>query len=154
MKNFLTKFLTFLVLMVSYPSFSQIDGFIGEIRIFSGNYAPKGWALCNGQAMQINFYTPLYSVIGTTYGGNGITYFNLPNLNDKIVVGSNGYNNLGVIEGSDKIELRSANIEIGKLSNNPDSTISVATYQILNIKQPSIRLNYIICIQGIYPIRD
>lgn len=54
--------------------------FIAEIRIFTGNFAPKGWALCDGQVMSISQNTALFSLLGTTYGGNGTSNFALPNL--------------------------------------------------------------------------
>jgi microcystin-dependent protein len=54
--------------------------FLSEIRIFSFNFAPKNWAICNGQVMPINTYQALFSLLGTTYGGNGQTTFALPNL--------------------------------------------------------------------------
>jgi microcystin-dependent protein len=54
--------------------------FLAEIRIFTGNFAPRGWAQCNGQVMPISQNTALFSLLGTTYGGNGKTNFALPNL--------------------------------------------------------------------------
>jgi microcystin-dependent protein len=54
--------------------------FVAEIRIFAGNFAPTGWALCNGQLMPISQNTALFSLLGTTYGGDGISNFALPNL--------------------------------------------------------------------------
>ena len=54
--------------------------FIGEVRIFAGNYAPNGWALCNGQVLPISQNTALFSLIGTYFGGNGSTTFQLPDL--------------------------------------------------------------------------
>jgi microcystin-dependent protein len=54
--------------------------FVAEIRIFTGNFAPKGWALCDGQLMPISQNTALFSLLGTTYGGNGTSNFALPNL--------------------------------------------------------------------------
>jgi microcystin-dependent protein len=54
--------------------------FLAEIRIFTGNFAPKGWALCDGQLMSISQNTALFSLLGTTYGGNGTSNFALPNL--------------------------------------------------------------------------
>jgi microcystin-dependent protein len=54
--------------------------YLAEIRIFSFNFAPKGWAQCNGQLMLINQNQALFSLLGTTYGGNGTTTFALPNL--------------------------------------------------------------------------
>lgn len=56
------------------------DPYLSEIRIFSFGFAPKGWALCNGQTLAINQYQALFSLIGTYYGGNGTTTFQLPNL--------------------------------------------------------------------------
>ncbi|HLX68300.1 MAG TPA: tail fiber protein [Verrucomicrobiae bacterium] len=54
--------------------------YLGEIRIFSFSFPPKGWALCNGQLMAINQNQALFALLGTTYGGNGTTTFALPNL--------------------------------------------------------------------------
>jgi microcystin-dependent protein len=54
--------------------------FLAEIRIFAGNFAPRGWALCNGQLMPISQNTALFSLLGTTYGGDGKSNFALPNL--------------------------------------------------------------------------
>jgi microcystin-dependent protein len=58
--------------------------FLGEIRIFSFNFAPKGWATCNGQLLAINQNQALFSLLGTNYGGNGTTTFALPNLQGSI----------------------------------------------------------------------
>jgi microcystin-dependent protein len=55
------------------------EPFVAEIRIFAGNFAPKGWALCNGQILSISQNTALFSLLGTTYGGNGTSNFALPN---------------------------------------------------------------------------
>src|SRR5215469_4365797 len=60
---------------------------LGEIKMFAGNFAPKGWALCNGQLLSIAQNTALFSILGTTYGGNGTTNFALPNLQGRITVG-------------------------------------------------------------------
>src|ERR1700750_2950460 len=56
------------------------DQFVAEIRIFAGNFAPTGWALCNGQLMPISQNTALFSLLGTTYGGDGKSTFALPDL--------------------------------------------------------------------------
>jgi microcystin-dependent protein len=56
------------------------EPFLSEIRLFSFNFPPKGWALCNGQLLPINQNQALFSLLGTTYGGNGQTNFALPNL--------------------------------------------------------------------------
>ena len=66
------------------------EPFLSEIRVFSFAFAPKGWALCNGQLLPINQNQGLFSLLGTTYGGNGQTNFALPNLQGRtpIHVGS------------------------------------------------------------------
>jgi microcystin-dependent protein len=53
---------------------------IGDIKLFAGDFAPNGWALCNGAILPIAEYQALFSVIGTKYGGNGFTDFMLPNI--------------------------------------------------------------------------
>ena len=60
------------------------EPFLGEIRILSFNFAPRGWALCNGQLLPINQNQALFSLLGTTYGGNGQTTFALPDLRGRI----------------------------------------------------------------------
>jgi microcystin-dependent protein len=62
------------------------EAYIGELRIFSFGFAPKGWAQCNGQTLPINQNQALFSLLGTTYGGNGITTFQLPNLQGNVPV--------------------------------------------------------------------
>jgi microcystin-dependent protein len=56
------------------------DQYLGEIRMVGFNYAPQGWALCNGQTLSVSANTALFSLLGTMYGGNGTTNFNLPDL--------------------------------------------------------------------------
>ena len=63
------------------------DPFVAEIRMFGGNFAPSGWAFCNGQLMSIAQNTALFSLLGTTYGGDGKTTFGLPNLQDSSPMG-------------------------------------------------------------------
>jgi|SRR5689334_18950417 microcystin-dependent protein len=58
--------------------------FLSEIRMFSFNFAPRGWAMCNGQILPIAQNTALFSLLGTTYGGNGQTTFALPNLQSRV----------------------------------------------------------------------
>ncbi|HEY5885868.1 MAG TPA: tail fiber protein [Pyrinomonadaceae bacterium] len=60
------------------------EPFLSEIRIFSFGYAPRGWAQCNGQFLPINQNQALFSLLGTTYGGNGQTTFALPNLQGRV----------------------------------------------------------------------
>ncbi len=62
------------------------EPFLGEIHPFSGNFAPKGWALCNGQLLPISQNQALFSLLGTTYGGDGRTTFALPDLRNRVPV--------------------------------------------------------------------
>ena len=67
---------------------AQGDPFIGEIRMFGGNFAPRGWALCNGQLLPIAQNQALFSILGTTYGGDGRTTFGLPDLRGRVAISS------------------------------------------------------------------
>jgi len=60
--------------------------YVGEIRMFAGNFAPVGWALCDGTLLPIDQYETLFNLIGTTYGGDGQTTFALPNLQSRIPI--------------------------------------------------------------------
>jgi len=74
-----------------------VEPMIGEVMMFAGNFAPRGWALCNGQLLAINQNQALFSLLGTTYGGNGIQNFALPNLQSRIPVHSGQGNGLSSV---------------------------------------------------------
>ncbi|NIG54506.1 phage tail protein [Chitinophaga sp. Cy-1792] len=88
--------------------------YIGEIRLFAEAKVPIGWVPCNGQLMEINGNEALYTVIGTTYGGDGVQNFGIPNLQGRVPIHQgqlNGYNfTLGEAGGSERITLSVANI--------------------------------------------
>lgn len=65
-----------------------MEGTIAEIRLFAGNFAPRNWAFCAGQTVAIASNTALFSLLGTTYGGNGQTTFVLPNLQGRVAMGN------------------------------------------------------------------
>lgn len=65
-----------------------MEGVIGTIIMFAGNFAPKNWAFCNGATIQIASNTALFSILGTTYGGNGTTNFQLPDLQGRVPIGA------------------------------------------------------------------
>jgi microcystin-dependent protein len=75
------------------------EPFLSEIRLFSFNFPPKGWALCNGQLLPINQNQALFSLLGTTYGGNGQTNFALPDLRGRCAMHENGSFTLGQAGG-------------------------------------------------------
>ncbi len=64
-----------------------MEGFLGEVRIFAGNFAPRSWAFCEGQLLPISQWSALFSILGTTYGGDGRTTFGLPDLRGRVPVG-------------------------------------------------------------------
>jgi microcystin-dependent protein len=84
--------------------------YIGEIRLFGGSYAPEGWFFANGQTLSISTHNALYQIIGTTYGGNGVTTFQLPDLQSRLAVGigqGTGLSNqqLGEVDGVESVAL-------------------------------------------------
>lgn len=81
------KIFTLIFSTVCLTSIFAQEAYLGEIRMFAGNYAPQGWMLCNGQTLQIQQYNALFAVIGATYGGNGTTTFMLPNLCGRVPLG-------------------------------------------------------------------
>ena len=79
------------------------EPFLSEIRIFSFNFPPKGWAFCNGQLLPINQNQALFSLLGTTYGGNGQTNFGLPNLRGQVPIHTGSGHTLGERAGSSSV---------------------------------------------------
>ena len=107
--------------------------FLAEVKIFSFNFAPQGWAMCNGQLLPINQNQALFSLLGTTYGGNGQTTFALPNLRGRApIFGGQSSTSLGEVGGEEVHTLsvsemaghnhparaNSNNANIGAIANN------------------------------------
>lgn len=181
-----------------------MEPFIGQITMFGGTFAPRGWAFCEGQLMAISSNTALFSLLGTTYGGDGRTTFALPDLRGRCAVGmGNGpgltsrrqgekmgeesvtlnqtqipahshqlNGNNAAANTSDPsgatlanenvvVERGSAAIPVNGYSNAaanvPMSASSVGNSggnQSHNNMQPSLAMNYIIALQGLYPSRS
>lgn len=81
------------------------EPFLGEIRLMSFNFNPTGWALCNGQLLPINQNQPLFSLLGTTYGGNGQTNFALPDLRGRVPLHVGAGRTLGLRDGTELVTL-------------------------------------------------
>src|SRR6476661_5841222 len=79
------------------------EPFIAEIKIMGFNFAPRGWALCNGQTLPINQNQALFSLLGTTYGGNGQTTFALPNLRGQVPIHMGNGHTLGEVAGASAV---------------------------------------------------
>jgi microcystin-dependent protein len=86
------------------------EAYLGEINLVSFNFAPKGWALCNGQLLPINQNQALFSLLGTTYGGDGRTTFALPNLQGRTGVGFSSSMSMGGAGGSASETLAAAEL--------------------------------------------
>ncbi len=173
-----------------------MEGTIGEIRMFAGNFAPRTWAFCQGQLLGIAQNTALFSILGTTYGGNGTTTFGLPDFRGRVAVGTGtgpGLSNvqLGQVAGTENNTLTTANLPAHTHTMNASSdaasagapaanslgvnarggitpfapgatsqvamastTGSVGNNSPVNNMQPYLGMNYIICLQGIFPSRN
>jgi microcystin-dependent protein len=87
-----------------------MEGTIGEIRLFAGTFAPQSWLLCQGQLISISANQALYSILGTTYGGDGVQTFGLPNFAGRLATGSGqgpGLSNYvpGEMAGSEQVTI-------------------------------------------------
>jgi microcystin-dependent protein len=178
-----------------------MEGIIGEIRMFAGNFAPRGWMFCAGQILSIAQNTALFSILGTTYGGNGQTTFALPDLRGRVPLGPGQgpglhSHNLGDTGGEETHTLintempahshatqaqikaaSGAGTSNSPTNNYPASSTSGNTYgsnadtalngaasqitvgiaggsQPHNNMQPYNCVNFIICMEGIYPSRN
>jgi microcystin-dependent protein len=171
-----------------------MDGYIAAIWMFAGNFAPRGWAFCQGQILSIAQNTALFSLLGTTYGGNGQTTFALPDLRGRSPIGPGqgpGLSNisLGEISGTESITLTAntlpqhnhtmtgstlagnTSVPTGAVPANSGSldkeyssvlTSNVAMAatgltggnQPVGIRNPYLGMNFVICMQGIFPSRN
>lgn len=108
------------------------QGFIGEIRMFAGNFPPQNWAFCDGQLLSIAQNTALFSIVGTMYGGNGQTTFALPDLRGRVAIHAGqgpGLTNRqqGSIGGTETTTLTLANLPAHSHTVAPRASIGVGT---------------------------
>ena len=133
------------ILLLSFAFFLNLSALqaqepiIGEIRMFAGTFAPRGWAFCDGELLPISSNSALFSIIGTTYGGDGRTTFALPDLRGRAAIGNGkgrglAERKLGKKGGGEAIEGSSS-------SSTENKTL------------PYLTVNYIIAVEGIYPSR-
>jgi microcystin-dependent protein len=104
--------------------------FIGQIGIFGFNFAPRGWALCSGTLLAITQNTALFSLIGTTYGGNGQTTFGLPDLRSRTPIMFGNLTSMGEMAGVENVTLTTSEMpdhtHTFEASNNVAKTIPLA----------------------------
>ena len=106
-----------------------MDVFLGNIQMFGFNFAPNGWALCNGQLLNIQQYQALFTLLGTVYGGNGQQNFGLPNLQSRLPIAQGTGPGLttrvmGEASGTEKVSILSTNLPPQAI---PTSGLTVST---------------------------
>jgi microcystin-dependent protein len=99
-----------------------MDGTISEIRLFAGNFPPRNWAFCNGQVLSIQSNQALFSLLGTTYGGNGKTNFALPDLQGRTAVGQGQGPGLSMYTLGEKLGANTDTIIQTTMAAHPHST--------------------------------
>ncbi|HUR56486.1 MAG TPA: tail fiber protein, partial [Opitutaceae bacterium] len=124
---------------------------IGHVATFAGNFTPYGWVPADGALYPIADYAALYAVIGTTYGGDGVNTFAVPDLRGRLSVGADSTFPLGTVFGSETTTLStSSNAAHAHLGPGGATGITGSSVQFNNYA-PSLALNYIIAVSGLYP---
>ena len=101
-----------------------MDPFIGQVILFAGNFAPRGWALCEGQLLAINSNQAMFSILGTTYGGDGRTTFGLPDLRGRFATQQGAGPGL-------------PSLTLGQRGGNPETTLSTPNLPAATINIPA-----------------
>ena len=140
MKTTLSLLLILVATVWSTPSAEAQEPMIGEIRMFAGNFAPKGWALCDGQLLAISQNTALFSILGTTFGGDGRTVFALPDLRGRVPMHAGSGPGLTPRRIGNKGGAETTTVKKGE-----DKKVEGRPYTVIN---------YIIATQGVYPSRN
>jgi len=113
MKNIKIIIVLFVLSFFNQKGFSQ-QVFIGQIKVFAGNFAPAGWVFCDGSLLPISEYETLFQIIGTTYGGDGQTTFAVPDFRGRIVTGANNSTGPGL-----------GTVQLGQLYGTETNTMTV-----------------------------
>lgn len=129
--------------------------FLGQVATFAGNFVPGGWAEADGSLVSIAENSALFAIIGTTYGGDGINTFALPDLRGRVSVGADGAHPLGTIFGEESTTLTTSQLAAHD-HTVPGGGVTGSTggNAPVNNDQPSLALNYLIALTGIFPPRD
>ena len=134
------------------------DPFVAEIRIFAGNFAPRNWAFCNGQLLQISQNTALFALIGTTYGGDGRTTMALPNLQGQAPAhpgqgpGLPSYRLGQVVQNSaSTVKVVQGITPDRNLGSSQTTRTIAAKVPAGDQRHPYLGLNFIIALQGLCP---
>ncbi|MCR9286869.1 MAG: tail fiber protein [Bacteroidetes bacterium] len=132
---------------------------LGQVAMFAGNFAPRGWAFCNGQILSISQNSALFSLLGTTYGGDGRTTFGLPDLRGRVPVHVGqgpGLSNvsLGRKFGQETMSIIPQNASVASSSDGNEVMLVSGILPNVNAMQPSMGINFIIATTGLFPSRS
>ncbi|MEQ3636674.1 tail fiber protein [Alcanivorax sp.] len=130
------------------------EPFLAEIRIYGFNFAPRGWAFCDGQILPINQNLSLYSLLGTTYGGDGRTSFALPELRGRTPMHPGSSINQGSLGGTLSDTENGDTLDSLTLDRNLGSTLNSTPVATQSAQMHSIALNFAIALQGLFPSRS
>jgi microcystin-dependent protein len=132
------------------------DPFLAEIRLFTGNFAPFGWALTNGQLLSISQNTAVFSLVGTFYGGDGKTNFALPNFQSRMPVHQGqgiGLSQYFIGQQGGVESLSFSGLPLPS-APSPSVSASVSFRPQTQMVSPFLVLNFIIALQGVFPSRN
>ena len=126
--------------------------YVGEIRIFAGNFAPAGWMFCDGSILDISQNDTLFNLIGTTYGGDGVSTFALPDLRGRIPLHAGNGFTLAETGGAESVTLTQAQIpshnhamlasnDIGLMTSPQNNLTGQNAAKIYRIGSPTVQLN-------------
>src|SRR5262249_12753829 len=139
---------------------SGIAAYLPEVRLFAGNFEPNSWLFADGRSLDIATHEVLYGEIGTTYGGDGVNPFALPDLQGRVAVGAGqgpGLSNrmLGERPGAESVTLSVAQMpsHTHTLSGG-GTTGATGGSQPFDNTQPSLAVNYMVTLDGIFPSHD
>ncbi|WP_265587796.1 phage tail protein [Sphingomicrobium arenosum] len=141
------------------PAAAQ-EAFIGEVRTVGFNWCPRGWARMDGQLLPINQNQALFSLLGTTYGGDGRTTFALPDMRGRVALHQGngpGLQNrpIGQTGGLEETIRPGVPVREGReRPNRPAQSEEAASPEAMNNMPPYVVLNWCIALQGIYPSRS
>jgi len=140
-----------------FPSQGPGNGtaaFLGQIANFEGDFVPAGWMAADGQLLTIASNQALFSILGTTFGGDGKTTFALPDLRGRVAVGVDGTHPLGSVFGQETTTLDLTQLPAHDHTDPGGVTGTSGGGLPVNNVQPSLAVNYLIAIGGVFPPRD
>lgn len=138
----------------NFPRGAGSSTFMGQVSTFAGTFAPSGWAFADGSLLQISQYSALFSILGTTYGGDGRTTFALPDLRGRVSVGADSTHRLGARFGEESTAITQNQLAVHDHTFLSGTTGSAGGSSSIWNYQPSLSLNYLIATRGIFPSRD